>query len=147
MSSLIMMTSYLIRTASQPELDIRRSRQMTAPTDSPSDVDESKVSSLQRLQSLSVFGLLSLYLQTPPLDLLAFLWSSATSSGSTSGFPAKTLPQSKFLSHIFIKHMNLHQSRFSFKTNSDCDEPLEKVRLWKQLISYKHSPSSIAHHV
>ncbi|KAJ0715438.1 hypothetical protein HanPI659440_Chr13g0501141 [Helianthus annuus] len=41
MSSLYMMTSCLIRSATKLRLDIRRRRQMTAPTDSPSDVDES----------------------------------------------------------------------------------------------------------
>ncbi|KAJ0805475.1 hypothetical protein HanPI659440_Chr02g0050451 [Helianthus annuus] len=39
-------------------LDTRRSRHMYAPTDSPSDVDESTVSSLCHLQSLSVCSLI-----------------------------------------------------------------------------------------
>ncbi|KAJ0493883.1 hypothetical protein HanIR_Chr12g0591121 [Helianthus annuus] len=43
--------SCLIKSTPRLRLDIRRRRQMTAPTDSPSDVDESEVSSLHNLQS------------------------------------------------------------------------------------------------
>ncbi|KAJ0435598.1 hypothetical protein HanIR_Chr17g0895061 [Helianthus annuus] len=63
----------------------------SAPTDSPSDVDgvEHQYTSCCVFTSsvlISLWAFLSLYLhqQTPPHDLLAFLCTSATSSGSLS---------------------------------------------------------------
>ena len=87
---------------------------------------------------ISLWAFLFLFLQTPPLDLLVFLCSSVTSSGSLSGFPsnsfsfypAKTLPQTK---------LKLYQWQYWWTT--------WKVKLWKHLIPNKHSPSNIAHHV
>ncbi|MFS7905075.1 hypothetical protein Hanom_Chr01g00043491 [Helianthus anomalus] len=85
---------------------------------------------------ISLWACLSLYLQTPPLDLLAFLCSSVTSSGSLSSCPSnnfssypvkKLYLKVKFLSHIYFKHITLHQFRFSFKTNTYFDEPLERL--------------------